>query len=103
MMVSGIVVVTVARSSGPSESRISWVVWSFTTRSDQRRRRGCFETSAEKYFCEIFARVPSASRSASALSMAATRSESLRVATTCSETSPVFAAILTVWSPVDFW
>src|SRR6478735_6326105 len=33
MRVSGIVVVTVARRSGPSESRISWVVCSFTTRS----------------------------------------------------------------------
>src|SRR6476661_2523022 len=30
MRVSGIVAVTVARSSGPSESRMSWTVWSFT-------------------------------------------------------------------------
>src|SRR6478609_10202175 len=33
MRVRGMVVVTVARKSGPSESRTSWVVCSFTTRS----------------------------------------------------------------------
>ena len=64
----------------------------------------CFtETSAWKYFSEMVFSVPSALRSARALLTAATRSESLRVATTCSETSPVRAAIFTEVSPVDFW
>ena len=74
------------------------MVWSFTRQPGRLLR-----DVGQKYFCEIFASVPSALRSASALSMAATRSEPLRVATTCSETSPVFAAILTAVSPVDFW
>jgi hypothetical protein len=62
---------------------------------------GAPDALAFKYFCEIFANVPSARRSSSALLSSGSSPLFLRAAKPCSLFSPICAAILTDWSLVS--
>jgi hypothetical protein len=93
MMVSGIVLVMAAFASGQRLSRINFTVdrGAGLPSADS----GAPDALALRYFCEIFASVPSAFSSSMALFSSGRYPLSFRAANPCSLFSPACAAILT--------